>query len=54
MMLTPVSDGGEYTSGNGQLLFPACNRIRGDRDMEYLKIRRWSQACSTAHDKHRG
>ena len=41
--LTPGSDGGGYTVGNVQLLCSACNRIKGDRDMEYLKVRRRSQ-----------
>ena len=41
--LTPGSEGGGYTVGNVQLLCSACNRIKGDRNMEYLKRRRRSQ-----------
>ena len=39
----PGSDGGGYTVGNVQLLCPACNKIKGNRDMEYLRDRRRSQ-----------
>ena len=41
--VVPGSDGGGYTVGNVQLLCSACNRIKGSRDMEYLKNRRRSQ-----------
>ena len=41
--LVPGSGGGGYTVGNVQLLCPACNRIKGGRDMKYLTERRRSQ-----------
>ena len=41
--LVPGSGGGGYTVGNIQLLCPACNRIKGGRDMKYLTERRRSQ-----------
>ena len=41
--LIPGSAGGEYIVGNVQLLCVACNRVKGNRDMEYLKERRRSQ-----------
>lgn len=41
--VVPGADGGGYTVENVQLLCSACNKIKGDRDMEYLKDRRRSQ-----------
>ena len=41
--LTPGAAGGGYTVGNVQLLCSSCNRIKGNRDMEYLWDRRRRQ-----------
>ena len=41
--LVPGAAGGKYTVGNVQLLCSSCNRIKGDRDMGYLRERRRSQ-----------
>ena len=37
--IVPKSKGGSDTEGNYQLLCGSCNRIKGDRPMEYLKNR---------------
>ena len=37
--IIPKDKGGSDTEGNYQLLCPSCNRIKGNRPMEYLKKR---------------
>ena len=41
--VVPGAEGGGYTVGNVQLLCSQCNRIKGDRSMEYLLARRREQ-----------
>ena len=41
--VVPGADGGGYTVGNVQLLCSQCNRIKGERPMEYLLDRRGEQ-----------
>ena len=41
--LVAGSDGGEYTVGNVQLLCPACNKLKGSKDMAHLTARRRAQ-----------
>ena len=41
--LVAGSDGGEYTVGNVHLLCPACNKLKGSKDMTHLKARRREQ-----------
>lgn len=41
--IIPGRDGPGYTVGNIQLLCPGCNKIKGDRCMEYLRKRRQKQ-----------
>ena len=41
--LVAGSEGGEYTVGNVQLLCPACNKLKGSKDMAHLKARRREQ-----------
>ena len=41
--ITPGNKGPGYTVGNVQLLCSECNRIKGNRSMEYLLARRSSQ-----------
>lgn len=37
--IDPGAHGGRYAAGNVQLLCGPCNKIKGDRSMEYLKSR---------------
>lgn len=37
--IIPQADGGWHDTGNLQLLCGNCNRIKGDRPMEYLRAR---------------
>ena len=41
--VTPGAAGGAYTVGNVELLCSSCNRIKGERSMEYLLDRRRAQ-----------
>lgn len=41
--LVAGADGGEYTVGNVQLLCPACNKLKGSKDMAHLAARRREQ-----------
>ena len=36
--MIPGACGGTYTVGNVQLLCPRCNKLKGDRSMEYLRL----------------
>ena len=47
--ITPRSHGGPDTDDNLQLLCGYCNRVKGDRPMEYLisKVRAWQDERAT-------